>query len=189
MTFEELKDSVCDEIRFALSNIEKNEIENFIQYILEVRSSNCRLFVIGAGRVMLILKTFAKRLKHLGINSYVVGETTVPAIRENDLLIAGSGSGETITTLDIAKLAKKYKAKIASVTASDKSSLFKISDICVKIPCPTRLHYKGEVYSIQPMANLFEQSLLIFLDCVSMIIQDKLKINEEEMWKVHANLE
>ena len=40
-------------------------------------------------------KMAAMRLMHLGLTVHVVGETTAPAIRSNDLLLAASGSGTT----------------------------------------------------------------------------------------------
>jgi len=185
MQFHFLKDEVCKEIRFVLSRVEENEVKDFIDNILKAK----RLFFIGVGRVMLVLQAFAKRLKHLGLDSYVVGETTVPGIQKGDLLVAGSGSGETLTTLNISRLAKKHQAKIAFITSSASSILKELSDVSVRIPAPTKLHLAEEIPSKQPMTTLFEQCLLIFCDCISMIIQDKLNISEEDMWKVHANLE
>jgi 6-phospho-3-hexuloisomerase len=187
MKFKKLNDDVCNEIKFVLSKIDEKEIENFIELILKTKTN--RVFVIGVGRVMLMLQAFAKRLKHLGFESYVVGETTVPGIKDGDLLIAASGSGETLTTFNVVKLAKKNKANIALITSSINSTIEKLSDFTVRIPCATKLHLPGEFPSKQPMTNLFEQSLLIFCDCVSIIIQNKLNISEEDLWKVHANLE
>ena len=187
MKFQKLKEEVCNEIRFVLSKVDENEVEAFIKHILKTKKN--KLFVIGVGRVMLMLQTFAKRLKHLGIESYVVGETTVPAIEEGDLLLAASGSGETLTTINVVKLAKKHGARIALITSSVDSTLRELSDVSVRIPCPTKLHLPGEVSSIQSMTNLFEQSLLIFCDCISMIVQDEFKVSEEELWRVHNNLE
>lgn len=185
MKFQELKEDIFKEIRFVLNKIDENEVEGFIDHILKAN----RLFFIGVGRVMLMLQAFAKRLKHLGLDSYVVGETTVPGIQEGDLLVAGSGSGETLTTVNVARLAKKHQAKVALITSSPRSTLKELSDVSVRIPAPTKVHLPEEISSKQPMTNLFEQSLLIFCDCVSMIIQDKLNVSEEELWKVHANLE
>ena len=43
--------------------------------------------------------------------------------------------------------------------------------------------------SVQPMGSLFEQSLLICLDYVILILMDKTQITAEEMFARHANLE
>jgi len=185
MDFQSLQNQVCQEIKSALSKVKEEEINEFIDALLSAE----KVFVMGVGRVMLMLQSFAKRIKHLGIESYVVGETTVPAITNKDILVVGSGSGETLTSVSVAKLAKKFKARVALITAAKNSTLKKIADISVRIPSPTKLKASDELVSNQPMTNLFEQALLIFGDCVSMIIQKKLNITEERMWKVHANLE
>ena len=185
MNFQNLKDEVCEEIKKALTNVNEPDFDELIDFILSAE----KVFVVGVGRVMLMLKTFAQRLKHLGLDSYVVGETTVPGVQKGDLLVVASGSGETLTTVNVARLAKKHQAKVAFITSSPSSTLKKLSDVSVRIPSPTKLHLPGEISPKQPMTNLFEQSLLIFCDCVSMIIQDKLNVSEEEMWRVHANLE
>lgn len=185
MNFKEINEEVCNEIKFALSKVDEREVEVFIDNLLDAK----KLFFIGVGRVMLMTKAFAKRLKHLGFDSYVVGETTVPAIQHGDLLVAASGSGETLTTINIARLANKHQARIALITSSLDSTLKRISDVSVRISCPTKLHLPDEIQSKQPMTNLFEQSILIFYDCVSIIIQKKLNVSEEELWKIHSNLE
>lgn len=187
MDFKTLEDSVGLEIGGALSAVDEDEIKRFIAAIISAKDQ--KIFVMGVGRVMLMLQAFAKRLRHLGLEFYVVGETTVPSIANKDMLIAASGSGETLTTLNVAQLAKKAGARVILITASTDSSIRRLSDVCVRIPCPTKLHLPGETSSIQPMTNLFEQCLLVFCDCISMILQDMLNISEEEMWTRHCNLE
>ena len=56
---------------------------------------------------MLMAQAFAKRIAHLGIKTYVVGETTNPSANNKDLLIACSSSGETVSVVTIAKVAKE----------------------------------------------------------------------------------
>jgi len=185
MDFQTLQNQVCQEINSALSKVKEEEINEFIEHLLSAE----KVFVMGVGRVMLMMQSFAKRIKHLGIDSYVVGETVVPAISSKDLLVIGSGSGETTTCVTIAQLARKFGAKIALITAAKNSTLKKMADVSVRIPSPTKLKAPDEPISKQPMTNLFEQALLVFCDCISMILQKRLGLSEEEMWKVHANLE
>ncbi len=185
MRFSELKDAVLNEIKEVLGEADQNSTEQFTEMITE----SSKVFVMGVGRVMLMSQAFAKRLNHLKVNAYVVGETTNPPICGDDLLVAASGSGETMTTVNVAKLAKKHGARVALITASPESTLREIADFTIKIPCPTKLKLKGEYKSIQSMSTLFEQSLLIFYDCISMMIQETRGITQEEMWELHANLE
>ena len=66
-----------------------------------------RIFVGGAGRSLLSMKGFAMRLMQTGHETYLVGEVCTPSVQPGDLLIVGSGSGETKVTLDV----EGYRAK------------------------------------------------------------------------------
>jgi len=180
-------DLICREIQSALALIDDEEIETVTDYILNNKGR--KFFVMGVGRVMLMLQAFAKRLNHVGIACYVVGETTIPSIGAQDILIAGSGSGETSTTINTAKLAKKAGAEVLLITATDDSSLRKLARYSLKIPSPTKLHSPGEPTSSQPMTNLFEQCLLVALDAISILLQQRLNVTESVMWQRHSNLE
>ena len=59
------------------------QIEQFGKRIID---SN-HIFVCGEGRSGLVARMIAMRLMHLGCQVYVVGETTTPSIKTNDLLI------------------------------------------------------------------------------------------------------
>lgn len=185
MNFQNLKDEVCEEIRSALTSVEEQNLKELTDLILSAE----KVFVVGVGRVLLVMQTFAKRLKHLEIDAHVVGEIVEPPITAHDILIVGSGSGETMISVNIAKLAQKFGAKVGLITSSHKSTLKKLADVSVIIPCPTKLHLPDEPISNQPMGNLFEQSLYILCDCLTIILREKLGITEERMWKTHANLE
>ena len=86
---------VVDEIRATLAETDEEQIRDLVQAILDAN----RIFVGGAGRSLLMIRTFAMRLMHLGLVSHVVGETITPSIEPGDLLIVASGSGQTRTTL------------------------------------------------------------------------------------------
>jgi len=183
--FKELQNKILNEIQNILNQVDEKQVENFISEILKAK----RVFVIGAGRVKLMIQAFAKRIDHIGITSYVVGETTTPGIKKGDLLIVSSGSGETIIPVNIAKLAKKYGARIALVTANPESTLGKISNVTVKLPAPTKFSKPDEPKSFQPMTSLYEQCSLIFFDAVAIMIVKKKKVTEKQLWQRHANLE
>lgn len=185
MQFHSLKEEVCEEIKGALAKVEEKDVYSLIDAILSVE----KVFVTGTGRVMFMMQAFAKRIKHLGIDAHVAGETVEPPIGKKDLLLVGSASGETKITLAIAQMGRKRGAKIGLITASPQSRLKRLVDVCVRIPCPTKLALPEEPKSRQPMGNLFEQSLLIFGDCLAILLQERLGVTEAEMWKAHANLE
>ena len=82
---------VLQELTHTLSSIDEVQAENFVQLIDEADE----VFCAGAGRSGFQVKGFAMRLMHMGVASYVVGETCTPNIKEGGVLVVCSGSGET----------------------------------------------------------------------------------------------
>jgi len=177
MNLNESRKTILQELNKSLNNINEKESGEFLCRLLKSR----RIFVFGAGRSMLTLKAFAKRLRHLGKESYVVGETVTPAVGKDDLLVVASGSGKTSGVINIVKLAGRYKADVVFITAAPSPFLKKMADLIVTIP--------GVFPSRQSMTSLFEQTLLLFCDAVCRVLRDRLNISETQIRKNHANLE
>jgi len=138
---------------------------------------------------MLSLMAMAKRLAHLGVRTCIVGEITEPAITDRDLLVVGSGSGESLIPVAIAKKAKTFGARIAHLGSNPASSLKNITDIFVRIPVRTKLALPDEIDSRQPMTSLFEQTLLLLGDAVAQLIIHRRRLEIKSLWRYHANLE
>jgi len=177
---------IIDEVSRTLKKLSDEKTRDLTDIILNSK----RIFITGKGRTGFIMKLFAVRLMQMGFNVHVLGEPTAPSIEANDLLLIGSGSGETDSLVVIAGKAKKLGARIAIITMHEESSIAKISDVLLVIPASGSKSDKNAVsLSFQPMCNLFEQSLIIFLDALSIVIMDQEKINIEVLYKRHANLE
>jgi 6-phospho-3-hexuloisomerase len=185
VNYHDVSSGIMNELTKTLSNISSNDVE---QLIVEIQKAE-KVFFFGVGRVLLSLKSIAKRLAHLGIKTYIVGQITEPAITDKDLLIVGSGSGETSFPLIIAKKAKQYNATVAHIGANSQSSMREYADIFVKIPVSTKLQLPGEIPSVQPMTSLFEQSLLLLGDTISLMIIKEKDVDMHALWQYHANLE
>lgn len=178
--------TVIDEIKRCLDSIDADSAEESIRMIDAAE----RIFCAGAGRSGLGIRAFAMRLMHMGKTAYVMGETTTPAIKENNLLIIGSGSGRTASLVAAAEKAKKLGVKILLFTIDPNSPIGKMADLSVKFPAPSeKVQGAGTAVSIQPMGSLFEQSLFLLLDCM---IVNLMAINNQTssiMFTNHANLE
>lgn len=105
---------VIKELQFVPQLISDTESE---QLIHSIAAAN-KVFVAGAGRSGFMIRSLAMRLMHMGIQAYVVGETVTPGLSEGDLLIIGSGSGETKSLASMADKAKKLGASLALLTTS-----------------------------------------------------------------------
>lgn len=80
---------IVDELNQAANQIDEQQLEQLTDAI----SKAGRVFVAGAGRSGLMMRAFAMRLMHLGLDVYVVGETVTRSLSKDDLLLIGSGSG------------------------------------------------------------------------------------------------
>ena len=185
MDYKSATNTIIRECDLALSKINAEDVNKLIDILLEAN----QVFFIGVGRVKLELEAFAKRLAHLGINTHIVGDINEPAMTDKDILIVGSGSGESLIPVAIAKKAKSIGGKIVHIGSNSHSTLAPITDLMIRIPVQTKLYLDDEIKSNQPMSSLFEQTLLLFGDSISAMIVARKQINLKELWAYHANLE
>lgn len=182
----EYSKEIIKELERTLVQMSDEQAENLTDVILKSK----KIFVAGAGRSGFMGRAFAMRLMHMGFDAYVVGETVTPNIEKDDLLLIGSGSGETGSLVSMANKAKKIGASLALVTIFPQSSIGKIADIVIKVPAPTpKVESDSGFKSIQPMGSLFEQSLLLFLDTIILRLMEKQGNDSNTMFTRHANLE
>lgn len=178
-------ETVLAECKTALLSVNEADTERLIGMLLSAR----RVFFVGVGRVLLSLQAIAKRLAHIGIETHIVGEITEPAIGKGDLLVAASGSGESIFPREIAKKAKSLGAAVVMIGSNPQSTLAATADFLLRVPTGTKLHRDDEIPSAQIMTSLFEQFLLLYGDILAKVIVDRKHIDIAMLWDRHANLE
>lgn len=176
---------VIEELNQTIHLINDAEAEKLVQQIFASR----KIFVAGAGRSGLMGKAFVMRMMHMGIDAYVVGETVTANLEKGDLLILGSGSGETKTLVAIAEKAKSLGGTIATVTVSPASTIGQLADIVVKLPGVTKDQSDGDYRTIQPMGSLFEQAMLLLYDAIILRFMEDKNLDSNKMYGKHANLE
>ena len=178
--------------------VDRESVEEFIRTLVEAREKRRKVLIVGSGRSGLVGKAFALRLMHLGFNTYVAGETIIPALRKGDIVVAISGSGMTKTVVALAEAAKEIGVKVIAVTSHPDSKLGRIADQVVVIKGRTKVaeerNYEirqlmGEHESLAPLGTMFEVSTMIFLDSVIAELMRRLGVTEEEMRRRHAVVE
>ena len=186
-------EAILDNIRDAEEYLVEEDIAKFIEII------TTNIFVTGAGRSGLAAKAFAMRLMHLGLSSYVVGETISPAINAGDCILAISGSGETNTIVTAAKISKKRGAKVLALTSYPESSLGQIADGIIHVKGRTKVEVddenylkrqiKGNYTSLTPLGTAFELTSLVFLDGLVSELMETMGKTEEDLKNRHTVLE
>ena len=183
-----------DNIRDAEEYLVEEDIANFIEIITTADN----IFVTGAGRSGLAAKAFAMRLMHLGLSSYVVGETISPAINAGDCILAISGSGETNTIVTAARISKKRGAKVLALTSYPESSLGQLADGIIHVKGRTKVEVddenylkrqiKGNYTSLTPLGTAFELTS-VFLDGLVSELMEAMGKTEEDLKNRHTVLE
>lgn len=171
-----------------------------VDRLLEAIQGARRVFVMGAGRSGLVAKAFAMRLMHLGLQSFVVGETITPSFGRGDVMVIFSGSGRTRTVVDIASTAKEMGGTLCVITANPSSGVGAMADVVVEIESNRdplddescefdRRQMTGEHKSFAPLGTLFETTAMIFADAVISRLMELGHVDEGEMKTRHTNIE
>ena len=178
---------ILSELSGNLRFLQEEQLEALLRELLAAR----HIFLAGAGRSGVAMRAFANRLMHLGLSVSVVGEITSPHTAPGDLLVIGSGSGETESLAAMAKKAKGNGVRIALITMDDRSTIAALADAAAVLPgvSPKVRHEGTEIRSFQPMGNAFEQMCFLVYDAVVMELMERMGETGETMFARHADLE
>jgi 6-phospho-3-hexuloisomerase len=177
--------TVSNEVEESLARLDERSCLEAAELLATAR----RVFVLGLGRAGFMVRAFAMRLMHIGMEAYVVGETITPNYGEGDLLVVVSGSGETLQLTRIAEKAKMLGGKVLALTGNAGSTITTIADASVVIRAPSKDKTASQATSVQPMASLFEQTVLLLGDALVLTLMERCGKFSDQMLTRHANLE
>ena len=204
---------ISSQIKETAFSISKESVDLMLTLLMLCKENGNCVFVAGAGRSGLMGRAFAMRLMHLGFKAYVVGETVTPAVRQGDLLIAISGSGNTKSVVSIAEKCQAVGAFVVSLTSKEDSVLGDFSSVNVVLPSKSNADKSDEEPSaeiktdemssdddafVDPscrrsvlmlMGTGFEILTLIFTDAVVLNLTYVVGASEDDMKARHANTE
>ena len=186
--FNETMLEIANQVKENANIINFNDILNTIDLILHMHDENNKVFIYGAGRSGFIGRCFAQRLMHLGIRSCFISDAVTYQYEETDLLVLISGSGETTSTVAIAKKAKEIGGKIILLSNNPKSTIGKISDYIIDIKGKSKDVALSQE-TLAPYTSLFDISTLAVLDSIGGVLMNKLGVTEADIDKRHASIE
>lgn len=178
-----LIDEIMNEIKDVMDKLDESRLEK----AMDLLSKDNAIFVDGEGRSGFQARGFAMRLMHIGYQPYVMGETITPALKQNQVYVAISGSGKTKNTVSNTAEAKKLGLKVIAVTSKEESELAKLADCVIKVPG----RVKGDQgnTSIQLLSSLFDQSVHIVLDELCLMLSRRDHVSDEMAAGNHVNVE
>lgn len=120
----------------SLNHAGKMLDQSFINAVELISETKGKIILIGMGKSGIVAKKLSSTMVSMGFLSYYLHPSEalhgdLGIIRENDLIIALSNSGETEELLNLIKAIEKLKAnnKIIAITSKNTSSLANKSDI------------------------------------------------------------
>ncbi len=180
------------EIAAVIAKIDEAAAERLIETILAAR----HLALYGVGREGLMMKGFAMRLFHLGLDAHVVGDMTTPALGSGDLLIVSAGPGDFSTVSGLLGVAKRAGARTACITAQPQGAAARAADLILHLPAQTMADDRPSAaiaqdggLSILPMGSLYEGVQYVLFELLVLRLRDRLGRSAEAMRANHTNLE
>ena len=171
---------ILADLRRILDAVPDETTDEFVEKIVGAK----RVFMHGLGRSGLVARMFGMRLVHLSRPATIVGDTTTPAIRRDDLLVVCSRTGRSPILRHAAGLAHAEGAQAVAVVGHVGTRLAGSADLLVRLPIEV-----AESAIEQPMGSLWEQALLLYLDGVVVLrLMEKLGLTQEDMERIHSNL-
>lgn len=185
MDFASMSQQVLSELGVVMARIDDETPRRLTAAIVQSRRIACH----GVGREGLMIKAFAMRLMHLGFDAHVVGEVTAPPLSAGDLLIASAGPGNLPTVITLMNVARAAGARVLLVTAQTESKAAQIADDVIVLPAQTMADDSGPSLSLLPMGSLYEMTMFLFFDLVTLLLRDQTDQTAEQMRRRHTNLE
>lgn len=183
--FSQLATVVNDELGAVLERMDEAQVQAFID---ELKDAN-RIFVAGVGREGLAARGFAMRLMHMGFPTYWAWDDTTPGVQPGDVFLMINGSGEIGHLQYMARKAVEAGGKLVQVSAVPPKPDLLQPERALVVPAAVYLGEGDLVESVQPMGNLFEQSLFVTFDIIVQMMMSQLETDGEEMEKRHRNFE
>lgn len=178
--------NILSELQRNALNIDDVQAGHFIESIKNAR----HIFLQGAGRSGIAIRGFANRLLHLGFSVSIVGDISSPHTKPGDLVIIGSGSGETGSLVSLAQKAAACGVDVALVTLKAESTIGKLAKSVLVLPGTVKEDNDRQDGAFsQPMGSAFEQLCFITYDAIVLELMAQLGETSDSMFKRHADLE
>lgn len=100
--FRKLSTAVIGEVSAAMAGILPDDVASLAVDLVSARKVCC----YGVGREKLVMNSLVARLRHLGLQAFMVGEVDTPVVSSQDIMLASAGpsfyntvSGASVRTI------------------------------------------------------------------------------------------
>ena len=157
----------------GISNLKKSLNKSFLSAINILSSCKGRIIVTGMGKAGIIGQKFSATLSSTGTSSFWLHSAEavhgdLGRIKENDVVVVLSYSGETEEIKNLIPFVEKIGAKIVAITGNVNSSLARYADSLISVKVDK------EACSLGLAPTTSTTAMLVICDTISVVLQ-KLK--------------
>lgn len=173
------------------------------------KHSDKRIVLYGVGREGLMMRAFAMRLYHLGLQAHMVGDMSCPPVASGDLFVASAGPGSFSTVDGLLGVANKAGAATLVITAQPNGASAEKAQYVVHLAAQTMADDMSSAETKQspvvtghleileqkkgppllPMGSIYEGALFVCFEIVVLTLRPRLAESVESMRARHTNLE
>lgn len=177
---------VLDELSALRTRAEVNAIEAAAHLILDNESKGGRVHVTGIGKSEHIARYTASMLSSTGTAAYFLHATecvhgSVGQVRENDIIIAISNSGETPELLYAVDVLRDFGVKVICVSGRPTSMLAQTSDVFLY----AGVDNEGGSLNLVPRASILAK--IYVLCALSISLESHKGLTQEQYARLHPS--
>lgn len=167
-----------------IESVDLESVKKSAEIILESEKKGGRIHVTGIGKPGHVAGYIASLLSSTGTSTYELNGTEAVhgssgQVKQGDVVIAISNSGETIELKATVETLLANGARIISCTGNAASWLAKQSEVCLL----AHADMEGDNLNKPPRASIISEILI--LQCLSVVLQDERKLNLNDYVKWH----
>ena len=178
-----LRQKVAKNNEEILLAVRQEEIDTLVDALIAAK----RIYVAGWGRAGNCIRLLSMDASQLGLKTHIVGDNSTPSIHEGDILVIGTGSGETDTMKILADQAKEHGATLATITHGPDSYIAGKADIVVNIPS-AHTREQMETLTLAEILSFYQVEVALN-DVIMSLMAEKLGVTIHDELANHNNLE
>ena len=173
--------SACVSIQKEYENlIQKFPEQDILKLKKDIITSQNNIYILGVGKSETISLHLTNLLKSIGIKVFNLNVLNalhgdIGTLKENDLVIMFSKSGNTFELLELSKFIKKKKCKIWGICCEVESLFNKICDEVIVLPLLKEL--EGKNIKTLPTNSCLVQ--IIFSNILTILIENEISLTLE----------
>lgn len=158
---------------------------NVVELLLETTRAGRNVFLSGMGKCSFIAAKLATTYTSLGVPSFYLNcanalHGDIGVLREKDVVILFSKSGETSEIVDLAKVVREFKAIPIGITCNGDSLLAKKCDVVIVVP----IKKEADALNLAPTAS--STTFLALGDALGVVTSKHLGFNKRNFNERHG---